>query len=146
MYDCSFTLASSGISAALICCSSVRRRFRSITILWKKVSIGKVFSCRSALAGRSTSVPPRHLAAGATAVRPLSSRMMRRNSSSRSGVSAVTGGAILSRAETSGSGVRSTGGVIRNRGDGDEREDAGEDAGEDEDDDAMEDGREPPPR
>src|SRR5262245_46414530 len=95
------------MSAALICCSSVRRRLRSITILWKKVSIGQVFSCRSALAGRSTSWPPRHLAAGATAVRPLSSRMMRRSSSSRSTLSEVTGGAVLSRSETRGNGALS---------------------------------------
>jgi len=32
-YPCSFTLTSAGSSAAFTCCSSVRRRFRTITML-----------------------------------------------------------------------------------------------------------------
>ncbi len=47
----------------LTCCSSVRSRLRIITTLWKKVSIGQLFSCEP-LPGLSTSVPPRHFSAG----------------------------------------------------------------------------------
>ena len=81
---CSFTFISSGKSAAFTCCSSVRRRFRSITTLWKNVSIGHVLSCKPGVPGRRTSVPFRHFSAGAAGVMPVSSRITRRSSSSRS--------------------------------------------------------------
>ena len=48
----------------------MRSRFRIITTLWKNVSIGQLFSWSEALAGRSTSVPPRQRSAGVAFVRP----------------------------------------------------------------------------
>src|SRR3954469_15360265 len=69
--------------------------------------MGQVFSWSPGVPGRSTSVPPRHFSAGATAVMPASSRITRRSSSSRSAsASSGIGGPVLSRSETMGNGSR----------------------------------------
>ncbi|MNC98161.1 hypothetical protein D3C83_160360 [compost metagenome] len=77
--------------------------------MWKNVSIGIDFSCKPGEPGFRINVPPRHFSAGAAAVMPVSSRITRRRSNSRSFDESnpwgtMMGGALLSRSLTMGNG------------------------------------------